>query len=157
MLRSFVHHLVYHRLKVFVEALHHLQPFLFAFGYLVELLLHTCGEVVVHNLWEVLHQEVVNHHTDICRQQLTLVRASHLSLCLRSLNAIFQGVYHVCAFLSILVTLLHIFALLDGRDCWSIGRRTADTQFLKLVYKTCFSISGRTLAESFCRCYLLLL
>ena len=84
-------------------------------------MLYLGGEVVVHNLLEVLHQEIINHHTDIRGQELALFRADQfLAGFLRNLFA-FQDVDGILTFFAFLVTLLHIFALLDGRDGWCIG------------------------------------
>lgn len=66
-LRAGVHHLVYGRLKLLVEVLHHVCPLLLAVGNLVELLLYLCREVVVHDSREVLHEEVVHYDAYVGR------------------------------------------------------------------------------------------
>ena len=62
----------YRRFKLLVERVHHVRPLLITLGYLIEILLHLGSEVVIHNLCKVLHQEVIDHNTDIGRYQLTL-------------------------------------------------------------------------------------
>ena len=75
MLLTGIQRLVHYRFKALVESLHHTRPFLFALGNLIEVMLHLGSEVIVHDFLEVIHQEVVHHDTDICRQQFSLIRA----------------------------------------------------------------------------------
>ena len=154
MLAALVHGLLDGGLELLVEVLHHLLPLFVALGNLVELLLHAGGEVVVHDVLEVLHQEVVHHDTDVGRQQLALVRAGYLFLLLHINLDAFQRGHLIGAGLALLVALLHVFALLDGRDGRSIGRRTADAQLLQLVHQAGLGIAQRTLAEALGGCNL---
>ena len=69
----------FHRgFKLFIERQHHIRPFLVTLGNLIEVLLHLGGEVIVHDLRKVLHQEVIHHHTDIRWKELSLLRADNL-------------------------------------------------------------------------------
>ena len=67
-----VHGLLYNGLKTFIEGGHHFLPLFFALSNLIEVLLHLSGEVVVHNLLEMFHQEVVNHDADVSGEELAL-------------------------------------------------------------------------------------
>ena len=60
-------------LELLVELMHHLVPLRFAFGNLIEVLLHVSREVVVHDIGEVLHEEVVHDDADVGGQQLALL------------------------------------------------------------------------------------
>ena len=114
MLRAGVHHLVYCRLKLLVEVAHHVCPLFLAVGNLVELLLHLCGEVIVHDGGEVLDEEVVHYDTYVGGQKLALLIASHLHLaCLRDLESA-ERVDDITSLLAFLVALHHVLALLDG-------------------------------------------
>ena len=73
-----VHRLLHNRFEVLIERLHHVGPLFFTFSYLIKVLFHFGGEVIVHNGGEILHEEVVHHNTDIRRQQLSLVGTGHL-------------------------------------------------------------------------------
>ena len=68
-----IHGLFNHRFEVLIEGFHHVLPLFLTLGYSVEVLLHLSGEVIVHDGGEIFHQEVIDHNTDIGRQQLTLV------------------------------------------------------------------------------------
>ncbi len=69
------HGLLHQRLELAVELLHQAGPLLLTLGHLIELFLDVCREVIIHNLGEVLQQEVVDHRTDVGRKQLTLLAA----------------------------------------------------------------------------------
>ena len=55
----------------------------------------------------------------------------------------------VGAFFTCFFSFYHVFALLDGGNGRSIGRRTSDTQFLLFAHKACFRVAGRVLGETF--------
>ena len=82
MFAACLHGVFNRRLKVLVERLQHLVPVHLAVGYGVKLLLHVSCEVIVHDSREILHEEIVNHHTDVGRHQLTLLIASYFLLIL---------------------------------------------------------------------------
>ncbi|CCZ13370.1 unknown [Prevotella sp. CAG:487] len=144
-LAACVHHLLHRRLELLVEAVHHIRPHHLALGNAVELLLHFSREVVVHYHREVVHKEVVDHHSYVGGQQLALVVARHLGLarCVDYESA--QRVHRVWAFLTLLVALHHIVALLYGAYCGGICGRASDAQFLQFVYEARLSVSRRTL------------
>ena len=149
MLITAVHSLVDGGFKTLVEGLQHLCPGLVAFSNLIEVLLHLSREVIVHNAWEILHQVVVHHNADIRRHELALVRAGQLAAhFLRYLLAL-ERIDSVHALLTFLVTLGHVLTLLDSRDGGGVGRRTANTQFLKLMHQRCLRIALRSLTEPF--------
>ena len=141
MLAACVDCLLYGRLKVLVESLEHFVPILLAFCYGIKVLLHVCGEVVVHYRREVFHEEIVYDRTDVGRQQLTLLIAGHLLLGLCGNLVSAQGVNGVRAFFTLLVTFRNIFSLLYGRDGRSVCRRTTYAQFFHLVYERSLGIS----------------
>ena len=111
----------YRRFKLLVERVHHVRPLLITLGYLIEILLHLGGKVVIHNLCEVFHQEVVDHNTDIGRYQLTLLRTHNLLTGLLVDLLALQLINGIWTVLTFLVTLLHILTLLDGADGGRIG------------------------------------
>ncbi len=57
------HGAVYCRAELIVEGADNALPLLVALGYVIELLLHLSGKVVVHYVGEILNQEIVDHHT----------------------------------------------------------------------------------------------
>ena len=63
---SFFHHWF----EVVVESAQHFLPAFFPFRNFIELLLHVSREVVVHDSREILVQEIIDNHADICRQKL---------------------------------------------------------------------------------------
>ena len=149
MLLAGIHGLLNSGLKVLVELLDHIGPLLPALGNIIELLLHLGSEIVVQNLREIFHQEIVHHHTDICGEQFSLVATGHFLTTLgRNLDAL-KDINGVFALLTFLVTFLHVLTLLNGRDGGGVGGRTANAQFLQLMHKRGFRISERTLGETF--------
>ena len=154
MLLTGVQSLLNSRFKVFVEGFHHVRPLLLTLGNLVEVLFHLCGEVIIHDGREILHEEIVDHDTNIGRQELTLIGTCHLLTNLLSDEFSFESVDGIGALLTLAVTLLHIFTLLDSRDGRCIGRRTANAQFLQLMYQRGLRIAQRPLAEALGSLYL---
>ena len=134
--------------------MHHVLPLLVALGYLIEVLLYLGCKVVVHYLTEVLHQEIIDYCTDISWYQLTLIRSSHFLAGLLCNLLTLELIDRVEALLALLVATGHVLALLDGRDGWSIGRRTANAKFFHLVHQTGLSVSLWTSAETLCGQYL---
>ena len=59
--------------------------------------------------------------SDVCGHQLALVRAGHLLAHLLTDELTLQGIDGELTLLALLVTLHHIFALLDSRDSRSVG------------------------------------
>ena len=116
MLLTAVDGTLHRRFKLLVERVHHVRPLLITLGYLIEILLHLGGEVVIHNLCEVFHQEVVDHNTDIGRNQLTFLRTNHLLTGLLVDLLALQLIDSIRTILTFLVALLHILSLLDGAD-----------------------------------------
>ena len=115
-LRTCIHHLLYGRLKFAVEVLHHVGPLLLAVGYLVELLLYLGCEVIVHDVGEVLHKEVVHYNTYVGGQQLALLIARKLHLTCRCDDESAQCVDDVRALFAFLVALYNVLTLLYGGD-----------------------------------------
>ena len=135
-------------LELLVELMHHLVPLRLAFGNLIEVLLHVGREVVVHDIGEVLHEEVVHDDADVGGQQLALLRAGHFLLRLRGDLLAFQCVDGERALLALLVAFVNVFALLDGGNSRCIGRRTADAQLFELVHQRSLRVADGTLAET---------
>ena len=147
MLAACVHHFLHLRLESLVKVLHPLNPLGLSLGDVIESLLHMGCEVVVHDVREVGHQKVVHHDTDVGRQQLALLGASHFLLgLLRYLDAL-QGIYGVVALHALLVTLHHVFALLDGADGWSVGRWTSDAEVFQFLHEAGLGVSCRSQGE----------
>ena len=134
--------------KVLIEVLHHVGPLLIAFGYAVEILFHLGSEVVIHDGGEIFHEEVVDDDTDIRRLQLALVRSYRLFTHRLFHLLAFQRVDGVGALFALMLILVDVFTLLDGRNGGCIGRRTANTQFLQLVHQRSLCIALWTLAEA---------
>ena len=147
---ALVEHLLALRFEFLVELLHGLLPVLLAFGYLVEVLLHVGREVVVHDILEVGNEEVVHHCSCIRWKELTLLIAHYFALlALLDVLASLQREQLVGTLLTLLVALLHVFALLDGGDGWRVSRRTTNAQFFQLLHKRSLCIAKRTLREAF--------
>ncbi len=131
-----------------VEVLHPLTPVGVALRYLVKLLLHVSREVIVHDIGEALHQEVVNDTADVSRQQFTLFRAYYLLLTpLRDLVTL-ECTDGVTPFSALLVAFLYILTLLDSTDGRSIGRRASDAKVFQLLDEACLGVSERWLRET---------
>ena len=62
-----VHGLFDSRFELLIEALHHVCPLLTTLCNFIKVLFYLSGEVVVHNSWEELHQEVVDNDTNVGR------------------------------------------------------------------------------------------
>ena len=105
------------RLEVLVEVLEHGVPVFLSLCDGVELLLHVGGEVVVHDVREVLHEEVVYDGADVCREQLSLLATRHLGLRLCRHLVSGEGIDGVRPFFTLLVALDDVFALLYGGYC----------------------------------------
>ena len=136
------------RMEIFVEHFHHVGPFLFSFGHLIKLLFHTGRKVIIHNLREILHQEVIDHTTYVGRYQFRLFASAHFRL-----HGFFyffscQLQQHILTLHAFLVTFFYIPSLLDGRNGRCISRRTTDTQFLQFTYQAGFRVAGWSLTEA---------
>ena len=73
MLTACIYHLVHFGFKTLVELFHPFVPLGIALCDIIEFLLHIGSKIVVHDVGEVLHQEVVDHDADICRQQFAFL------------------------------------------------------------------------------------
>lgn len=122
-------------LEAFVEGAQHGGQLLFAFCYLVELVLHLGGEVIVHDLREVLLQEVVDHDADVGGDEFAPLRSGHFCLGLSGDGVVLECVYGIGALGAGLVALDHVLALLDGGDEGGVGRRTSDAQLFQFVHE----------------------
>ena len=116
MLVAAVHGVLHFRDEVVVERLHHIRPCLLALGDLIEVLLHLGGEVIVHDLIEVFHQEVVHYDTDVRRNQFALLGADNLLAGFLADLSAFQRDDGKGTLFTFLVTLLYVLTLLDGGD-----------------------------------------
>ena len=145
MLSTDIHSVLHNRFEILIEITHHVGPFLITLGNLVKLLFHLSSEVIVHDTGEILQEEVVHHNTDVGRHEFSLVTASNLGTGFLGDLLSLEHNRLKLSFLALLITLVHIFALLDGANRRSIGRRTSDTQFFKFVDKTSLGVSHRAL------------
>ena len=96
-----------------VERLNFLVPNHIALGYLIKLILHFSREVIVHDVGEVLHKEVIDHHTHIGRHQLALFNAIDFGLLAEGDFPVLECEGFTLTFLALIFTLLHIVAVLD--------------------------------------------
>ena len=101
-------------MEIFVEFLNHLVPLAATFGDLIEFLLHISCEVIVDDGLEVADQELVDEHSDVGRDELSLLVADVLFACLFSDFILFQSINLVGASLASDVFLLDVFSLLNG-------------------------------------------
>ena len=61
---------VFHgRVEIFIEILQDGGPLLFSFGYLIELLFNAGSKVIVEDVGEIFHQEIIDYRTCIGRHQ----------------------------------------------------------------------------------------
>ena len=139
----------YRWVEFIIEILHDRSPFHFSFCNLVKFLFYTGGKVEIQNVWEIFGKEIIYHSAGIRWEQLRLFCTGNFSMVFILNLTIFQCHDIKLPFFPVFITFLHIFALLDGRDSRCIRRRTSDTQFFQLAYKTCFRIAWRTLGETF--------
>ena len=128
MLAACFHHALHFRFETLVEVLHPFGPLGLSLGDIIKLLLYIGRKVIVHDVREVGHQEVVYHDSDIGREKLALLRASLFLLGLLGNHDTLQRIYGVGTLLALLVALHNVFTLLDGADGRSIGRWTANAE-----------------------------
>ena len=70
--RTFFDGAVDERMEDLIERSYTVGPAFFAFSYLVELILDIGCKVVIDDIWEMRHEEVVDHNSDVGRQELAL-------------------------------------------------------------------------------------
>ena len=97
------------------------MPVLFSLCYRIEFLLYVGSEVVVHDAREELHEEVIDHCSNVFRQQFALLAARHLFLCLGGYAFGVEGIDGVFALLAFLIAFRHVFSLLYGGYCRRVG------------------------------------
>ena len=68
------------RVEQFIEIGNLVVPFCLTFSDMVEFLLHVGSEVVVHDVGEIFHKEIVDHHTHVGRDELVFLVAVRLFL-----------------------------------------------------------------------------
>src|SRR3569833_907057 len=51
-----------------VEIADHIGPFFQALRYLIELLFYSGSKVVIHNVFEILDQEIIHNRANVCRE-----------------------------------------------------------------------------------------
>ena len=75
---------VFHgRVEAFIEILQDGGPFLFSFGYLIELLFNAGSKVIVEDVGEIFHQEIIDYRTCIGSINLAF-SAPVISVCVTS-------------------------------------------------------------------------
>ena len=121
-----------------------------AIGYLVELLLHCCCEVIVHDFGEIFEQEVIYHNTNVCRHKFRLFGTECLLALFCGNLSVSQCYDVVLACAAGLVALLDISALLYCADSRCVCRRTAYAQFLEFAHQACLGISWLVLCKTLC-------
>ena len=109
------------RVKILVEVADHLCPVLLSFSHLVELFLNVGGEVVVHDFGEVFHQEVIDYEPCVGGHKFAAVAAHIFGERLFGYVVAGQCELAVVAWLSLVVALDHIFAVLNGRYGGGVG------------------------------------
>ena len=150
MLRAGIHDLLHLRFKALIEGFHLLIPLCFSLCNLIKLLLNLSGEVVVHDIWEVIHKEVVYYDTNVSWDKFTLISTSHFLFSLGCNLQSKQWINNILALFTLTITFLHIFTLLNRWNRWGVSWWTTDTEFFKFTYKTCFRIAVRTLWITLC-------
>ena len=118
---ALVHHLLDLGFQLGIERAHVLAPLVFALGDLVKLLFYARGEIVIHDVGEVLQEKLRHHCAHVRGNQLALVGSRHLRLLLRDDLVVLERIDAVDALLALAVALLHILALLDGGDGGRVG------------------------------------
>lgn len=43
------------------------------FGHFVEFLFDVCRKVIIHDVWEILHEEIIDNEANVRRDEFTLV------------------------------------------------------------------------------------
>ena len=135
-----------------VEISYLFVPLHFTFGYIVELAFHLGGKVIVHNIAEILHQEVVDHRAGVGRQQFALFGAGEFGLHFLAYLAFLEFYHIVAAFHAFFLAFHHIFALLYGGDGGRIGRRAAYTQLFEFLHQRSFVVAIWLLGEALGGC-----
>ena len=128
-----------------VEFVHHFAPLLLAGGDIVEVLFDRGCEVVVYDVSKVLHQECVDHASDVGGEQLALLGTYLLDAVLDVHGVVLEDNGSAFHRLGLAVFLDYIFALEDGADSRCVCGRTSDTQFFQFLDKARFGIAGRML------------
>ena len=135
-------------MEALVEVLNLVVPLALALGDVVKLVLHLGGEVVVENLWEVLGQEFVNHHTHIGGDEFALLVAHEFALALGADFAVLERDLLKAALHTLALALHHVVTRLNGRDGGCIGRRTSNAQFLESFHEHCLAIAVGLLSKA---------
>ena len=84
MLRPCIHYGFHFGFEMLIEIFHCSVPFCLSLRDFIELLFYFCCEIVVHNVWEVLHEEVVYHDANVGWNKFSLIGTCHFLLVLRS-------------------------------------------------------------------------
>ena len=122
-------------MEALVEVGDLLVPHYIALGHLIELILDFGSEVIVHNGGEILHQEVIDHHTHVGGDEFTLLGAIQFALLACGDFTALESDDLIVTLLPLILTLLDIIAVLDSGNDWGISRRSANTQFLQTAHQ----------------------
>ena len=149
MFRLGSHRIFHQRMETFIKMLHHISPLFISFGNFVKLFFDTSRKIIIHDLREVLFQEVINNHSDISRYQLRFFTSGKFCFGTFRNFVSFQLQNFIITFYSLTVSFFNISSLLDSRNSRCICRRTSDTQFFQLTYQASFCITWRSLSKAF--------
>ena len=136
--------------EIFVEVANEFGPVFLSVGHGVEVFLNVGREIIVHDFWEILRQEVIDHDADIGRDEFALLRTGFFCIDLlgdfaRVALEFQDAIFSRRAFF---LSLRHILALLDGGDGGGVGGRTADAEFFHFVHQGGFGVTRGLLRET---------
>ena len=101
-------------METLIEVGDFLVPNDIALSHLIELVLDLGREVVVHDVGEILHQEVVYYHAHIGGDEFALLDTEELTLLARGDLAVLERDDFIFTLVALVLALLDIIALLNG-------------------------------------------
>src|SRR5690606_34220424 len=103
----------------------------------------------VHDVVEVLFEEVSNNQTEIGGKEFRFLCAEILFLCILA-DLILRKCEHAeFSLRSFFVAFLHVSSLENSRNGWRVSRGSADAEFFEFLNQRCFGESWLWSAESF--------
>ena len=130
-----------------VKLTDHLVPYLFAFGDIVEIFLHIGSKIIVEDIGKMVHQEIVDQHTDIGWKKFGFFVAGIFRFYRFGYLVIFQGDQGIVAGNARAVFFHHVFSFLDRGDGRGVGGGASDAQFFQFFNQGCLGVTERLLGE----------
>ncbi len=140
---------IYFFVEGLIKALNHAGPIQVSFGNFIKLFFNRSCEVEIHDVLEILFQEIIDYDTNICWEKFVLFK----SVILRDH---FTGDFFALQYDLLHLTLLplplffnHILPMLNRRYGWCICGRPSDSKLFHFFHQAGFGVSCRLLGGLF--------